>query len=678
MGAGDAGNYSVVATNSAGSTTSATAVLTVNAAATAPAITTQPASQTVAPGAAASFSVTASGNPAPTFQWQKGGVNIVGATSATYAIASVGAGDAGNYAVVATNSAGSTTSATAVLTVSTATTAPTITPQPASQTVASGTAASFSVTASGNPTPTYQWQKGGVNIAGATSATYSIASVVAGDAGNYAVVATNSVGNATSNSAALTVSATPTTPAPAPVSTTLLPIQAVVAGHDVALASAWSSGTVQWQVSTDNGLNWQNLADSGTYSGATSGILEILKVTGTMNGYLYRCLSSGYASSSTTLNVVQGYFTFPTAVGTDSSGYLYVSDASAQTIQKISSSGQVTLLAGSAGQAGGADGTGSTARFNQPGAVATAADGTLGVADTANNVLRQVSTGGVVTTLAGLAGSAGSADGTGTAARFGAPSGIARDANGNYFVADSANHTIRKITASGVVSTLAGSAGNPGTVDGTGTSARFNTPAGVTVDGAGNVYVSDSVNHTLRKITATGTVSTVAGLAGSSGSQDGTGSAARFNHPGGLAMGSTGELYLADTGNSTIRRISTTGAVTTVAGLAGIAGLMDGTGGSAWFDQPEGLTLGSDGNLYVADTGNAAIRKVTLTGIVTTLTLNTGSSSTASSSSSAPANPSSPAPSTASSAGAGGGAVSPWFAGIISLALLVRRYRREN
>jgi hypothetical protein len=442
-----------------------------------------------------------------------------------------------------------------------------------------------------------------------------------------------------------------------------------VAGHDVALSAAGATGTIQWQVSTDNGLSWQNLANSATYSGVTSAILEILKVTATMNGYSYRCLAAGAASTATTLNVVQGYFTFPTAVGTDSAGNLYVSDASAQTIQKVTSSGQVTLVAGSAGQAGGTDGTGSVARFNQPGALAAAADGTLGVADTANNVLRQVSTGGVVTTLAGLAGSAGSADGSGS---------VARDASGNYFVADSANHTIRKVTSGGVVSTLAGSAGTAGTADGTGTSARFNTPAGVAVDGAGNVYVADSVNHTIRKITSTGTVSTVAGQAGSSGSQDGTGSAARFNHPGGLAMGSTGELYLADTGNSTIRRISATGVVTTVAGLAGIPGLMDGTGGSAWFDQPEGLTLGTDGNLFVADTGNAVIRKVTLSGTVSTVTLSTGSSSPVTSTPSAPVTPATPTPAAPSSAGAGGGAVSPWFAGIVVLALLARRSRRQS
>jgi DNA-binding beta-propeller fold protein YncE len=125
----------------------------------------------------------------------------------------------------------------------------------------------------------------------------------------------------------------------------------------------------------------------------------------------------------------------------------------------------------------------------------------------------------------------------------------------------------------------------------------------------------------VRKVTSTGVVTTLAGTAGTRGSLDGTGSAARFNNPMGLALGSSGELYLADTDNSTIRKITPAGVVTTLAGLPTIAGLMDGTGSYAWFDQPEGLTVNLDGNIYVADTGNAMIRKVTTAGVVTTLAL---------------------------------------------------------
>ncbi len=150
----------------------------------------------------------------------------------------------------------------------------------------------------------------------------------------------------------------------------------------------------------------------------------------------------------------------------------------------------------------------------------------------------------------------GSADGFGSDARFSHPASVAADSAGNVYVADTANHTIRQISAAGVVSTLAGSAGLSGSADGTGSAARFNEPQGVAVDGAGNVYVADTGNHTIRMITPGGVVSTLAGLAGASGSANGTGSNARFYHPEGLAVDSGGNVYVADTWNHTIRKIT--------------------------------------------------------------------------------------------------------------------------
>ena len=179
------------------------------------------------------------------------------------------------------------------------------------------------------------------------------------------------------------------------------------------------------------------------------------------------------------------------------------------------------------------------------------------------------------TTLAGLAGSPGSADGTGSNARFNDPSGVAVDSAGNVYVADSYNDTIRKVTPADVVTTLAGLAGNAGSADGTGSAARFDDPTGVAVDSAGNVYVADDCNSTIRKVTPVGAsweVTTLAGLAGSSGSADGTNSAARFNDPYCVAVDTNGNVYVADYANDTIRKVTPVGTnwvVTTLAGLAG-------------------------------------------------------------------------------------------------------------
>ena len=216
----------------------------------------------------------------------------------------------------------------------------------------------------------------------------------------------------------------------------------------------------------------------------------------------------------------------------------------------------VTTLAGTAAVTGSADGTGSAARFNYPTGVAVDSSGNVYVADLSNNTIRKVTPGGVVTTLAGTAAVTGSADGTGSAARFYYPSGVAVDSSGNVYVADQFNHTIRKVTPGGVVTTLAGTAGVDGSVDGTGSAASFKRPQGVAVDSSGNVYVADYYNHTIRKVTPSGVVTTLAGTAGDGRNLDGTGSAARFKYPYGVAVDSSGNVYVGDTSNHTIRKVT--------------------------------------------------------------------------------------------------------------------------
>jgi hypothetical protein len=333
--------------------------------------------------------------------------------------------------------------------------------------------------------------------------------------------------------------------------------------------------------------------------------------------------SAGYGSADGTNSAAQ--FAFPSSVAVDTNGNIYVADTVNCTIRQMTPVGTnwvVTTLAGLAGCTGTNDGTGSAARFYFPNGVAVDGAGNLYVADTGNHTIREVTplgTNWVVTTLAGLAGSAGTNDGPGNGAQFNEPAAVAVDSAGNVYVADTANDTIRKVTPSGVVTTLAGLAGSPGSANGTGNAARFNFPFGLTVDTNGNVYVADSANDTIRKVTSAGVVTTLAGLAGNMGSANGTGGGARFYYPYGVSADTNGNIYVADSGNNNIRKVTSTGVVTTLAGLAGSSGTNNGTGSAARFYFPCGVAVDHSGNVYVADTGNNTIRKVTPTGVVTTL-----------------------------------------------------------
>jgi len=311
-------------------------------------------------------------------------------------------------------------------------------------------------------------------------------------------------------------------------------------------------------------------------------------------------------------------FTTVFGMAVDAGGNIYVSDVSLGTIRKITPGDVVSTLAGTPGS-GFNDGTGAAAQFDFPTDMAIDGSGNLYVVDAENDIIRKVTPGGVVTTIAGSPGAIGSADGTGAAAQFNTPYGIALDGSGNLYVTDQINETIRKITPGGVVTTLAGTAGVQGDANGTGTAAQFYYPAGIAVDSSGNLYVSEERNFDIRKITPGGVVTTLAGTPGSIGGADGTGPAAQFNVPAGVTLDSSGNLYVADFGNGTIRKVTQAGVVTTVAGSAGSQGSQDGPAASAQFDAPSGVAIDPSGNIFVADERNNTIREITAAGVVTTL-----------------------------------------------------------
>jgi sugar lactone lactonase YvrE len=302
-------------------------------------------------------------------------------------------------------------------------------------------------------------------------------------------------------------------------------------------------------------------------------------------------------------------FNNPAGIAVDASGNLYVADSNNDLIRKITADGVVTTLAGSAGVTGAVNGTGTAASFWHPWGIAVDSSGNVYVADQLNAVIRKITTDGVVTTLAGSAGVYGSADGIGTVASFFQPAGIAVDSTGSVYVADSGNNIIRKITSDGVVTTLAGSEKVTGSTNGTRDAASFNSPEGVALDTYGNLYVTDSVNDLIRKITPLGVVTTLAGSAGVAGSANGIRAVASFNTPFGIAVDNSGNVYVADQVNNLIRKISSDGAVKTFAGT-GAAGSANGDGTSASFNSPFGIAVDGSGTVYIADTTNQLIRKI--------------------------------------------------------------------
>ncbi len=322
-------------------------------------------------------------------------------------------------------------------------------------------------------------------------------------------------------------------------------------------------------------------------------------------------LSDGSNLVSTFAGLGPVTFNYLMGITIDQSDNLYVCDTGNNVIRKIDPSGNITTLAGMVGVPGTDDGIGTAARFNSPQSLTIDLAGNIYVGDGENSTIRKITSAGVVTTLAGTPAATGAIDSISSASQFLTQGDITKDTYGNVYVVDTFNQVIRKIAPDGTASILAGS-GAQGNTDGNGTSASFRYPQGITINNSGNLYVADTFNHTIRQITPAGIVSTFAGTATLNGLQDGTGTAAQFNYPQGITADSSGNLYVADTINTAIRKITTSGVVSTIVGNSLIrGGYIDGAAGGAKFGYLKDISLDSSGNIYTADIGNNVIRKIT-------------------------------------------------------------------
>lgn len=373
----------------------------------------------------------------------------------------------------------------------------------------------------------------------------------------------------------------------------------ITAGGELSLASGQ---TLDFETSTSHNITVE--ATDGGLSNTATITIDVTDVD--------ESASSASYTVSTFAGSTQGFldgqataalFDNPTGVEVDASGNVYVADSGNRRIRKIDTNGNVTTIAGSGGSVI-TDGQGSNASFSFPRALGINSSGIIFVSD--ENAIRAIDGTNNVTTLAGN-GSTGFIDGQNLAARFRINKGIDVDGNGNIIIADESNQRIRKIDLAGNVTTIAGS--SQGEADGNGTAATFRNPADIAVDTNGNIYVVDNSNNRIRKIDPNNNVTTFAG--GTQGFADGQGTAARFNRPNGITIDSNGNLYITDTNNIAIRRIDPSGNVVTIAGgnLIGV-GSIDGAGNVANFDLTQGIAVDANGVIYVADPRNHRIRKI--------------------------------------------------------------------
>jgi sugar lactone lactonase YvrE len=640
---------------------------------TAPSITQQPADASVVAPATATFTAASTGTPAPTVQWEQSTdagttwTAIAGATSASFTTPATVLADSGTlFRAVFSNAAGSATSNAARLTVTTSGSG-----QTGLSLLAGDIGGGGSIDGTGSASRFSKTDGLVVDPAGnifvADTANHTIRKITSAGVVTTVAGTAGLRGNADGTGAAARFSD------PMSIAIDSQGNLFVADFSNSLIRKITPAGVVTTFAGGGSGPGVDGTGTAALFSGPLGIAIDAadnLYVADEFNQSIRKITPAAVVSTFAGQNGVSGdndgtgtgaRFNIPTSVAVDSAGNVYVGEGSA-VVRKISPAGVVVTLAGSAAASGGStDGTGAAARFSYPRGLAVDAAGNVYVADANNGLIRKITPAGVVTTLAGTLGAFTSIDGTGSAATFDLPSGIAVDAAGTIYVAEENGFVVRKVTSAGVVTTIAGDASHFGNVDASGAAARFNFggnfggQATTAVDASGNVFLTDFENFSVRKITPAGVVSTflantggpqglaidAAGnvylgtgqtvfkitpggvsslLAGSSqGSADGTGAAAQFGDIAALALDAAGNLYATDSLNDTIRKITPAGVVTTIAGTAGTAGSADGTGAAATFSTPSGIAIDTAGNLYVTDAENGTIRKVTPAGVVTTI-----------------------------------------------------------
>jgi hypothetical protein len=576
-------------------------------AAATPSITTQPQGRTNLIGSDVAFVVDASGQLPLSYQWSFNGTNLTnsmhigGATNAALTISNVVAGDAGGYQVEVSNSHGSVISSNATLT---AVFPAAVTGQPVSQSVLLSSNVVFTVSATGTAILKYKWYFNGSPLAdggrvsGSSTTNLNLANAQSSDAGAYQVVVTNDYSSATSALATLAVILPPTI-TNQPVSRVVLP-----GGNATFAAGVSGTGpfTYQWQL---NGTNLPN------------GIITTVAGNGTTN-----FSGDGGAATDAGLNS-------PAGVLADASGNLFIADTLNQCVRKVGVNGIIMTVAGGGSPiypSIGDDGAATNASLIIPTDMAVDSNGNLFILEAymwrdGDNRIRKVNTDGIITTVAG-GGTNGFGDGGAATNAELFATGLALDAKGNLYIAESVADRVRKVDTNSIISAMAGN-GTYGYFSGDGgpaTNAGMYNPSTVAVDNSGNLFIADSGNNRIRKVNTNGIITTVVGKGPSgfgTGNYSGDGGAATnasLNWPSNMAMDASGNLFIVDFFNQRIRKVDTSGIITTFAGNGTTNFLEDGGAATnASLNNPIDVALDTAGNLFIADNGNNRIRKVSNT-----------------------------------------------------------------